>query len=626
MEDTAPEHPLHVERERGEFDTIEVSERREHNPWIVLTSTSLAVFAVFLDTTIGFVAFPAISETFSSAGASTVSWVLNAYTLVFAALLIPAGRLADRIGRRRMFLSGVVVFTVGSMLCGLSPTVGVLIGAEMLEAVGAAMLVPASLALVLQTFPREKVPVAVAIWGAIGAVAGAFGPTLGALVVSNLSWRWAFFINLPVGIVSFFLGRAVLPEGKEANPGRIPDPASVAVLAAGIALVVYAVVETEHTGWASGRFVGVLTAGLVLLALFVDRCRRVPNPLIHLELFRSQNFRWANAAMMVYAVAFSAMFLGNVLFLTRVWDYSILRAGLAISVGPLIVAVTAPFLGRLAGRIGQRSLLIPGGVVWALGAAILLLRATDTPAYLERVPAGEHLHRPRRRPGAAAAVVGRRPGPARRPVRRRLGRRPGAALPRLDDRRRPRHRPPRRPDRRSARRVPPRVVAARRLRADRVRAVDAARPATGGHAVTGERGDRRPRRRLTTSRGRRPLGRVVEPYAGRVALRGPRPRWWRPTMVGYVSLVAVLAVVATADPNDQRIGAFRAVMVLCLPAMVAVLPVLYVVVSTVINVTSSDDGGVTWPVTVSYVVLFVAAAMLNCLLLERLLRRRLVAT
>jgi EmrB/QacA subfamily drug resistance transporter len=382
MEDTAPEHPLHVERERGEFDTMEVSERREFNPWIVLTSTSLAVFAVFLDTTIGFVAFPAISETFSSAGASTVSWVLNAYTLVFAALLIPAGRLADRIGRRRMFLSGVVVFTVGSMLCGLSPTVGVLIGAEMLEAVGAAMLVPASLALVLQTFPREKVPVAVAIWGAIGAVAGAFGPTLGALVVSNLNWRWAFFINLPVGIVSYFLGRAVLPEGKEANPGRIPDPASVAVLAAGIALVVYAVVETEHTGWTSGRFVAVLTAGLVLLALFVDRCRRVPNPLIHLELFRSQNFRWANAAMMVYAAAFSAMFLGNVLFLTRVWDYSILRAGLAISVGPLIVAVTAPFLGRLAGRIGQRSLLIPGGVVWALGAAILLLRATATPAYL----------------------------------------------------------------------------------------------------------------------------------------------------------------------------------------------------------------------------------------------------
>jgi EmrB/QacA subfamily drug resistance transporter len=382
MEDTAPAEALLVERELGEFDTMEVSERRVHNPWIVLTSTSLAVFAVFLDTTIGFVSFPAISKTFSSAGPSTVSWVLNAYTLVFAALLIPSGRLADRVGRRRMFLIGVVVFTVGSMLCGLAPTVGVLIGAEMVEAAGAAILVPASLALVLQTFPREKVPVAVAIWGAIGAAAGAFGPTLGALVVSNLSWRWAFFINLPVGVFSFFLGRAVLPEGKEANPGRIPDPISVAVLALGIGLVVYAIVETQSTGWTSGQFWGVLIAGLVLLALFVDRCRRVPNPLIHLGLFRSRNFRWANAATIVYATAFSAMFLGNVLFLTRVWGYSILRAGLAISVGPLIVAVTAPFFGRLAGRIGQRALLIPGGLIWAMGGALLLARATTTPAYL----------------------------------------------------------------------------------------------------------------------------------------------------------------------------------------------------------------------------------------------------
>src|SRR3954452_1797629 len=370
------------EIEEGEYDEVVVTPPRERSPWVVLTSTSLAVFAVFLDTTIGFVSFPAISQTFASAGPSTVSWVLTAYTLVFAALLIPAGRLADRVGRRKMFLIGVVVFTVGSMLCGLSPTVGVLIGAEMLEAVGAAMLVPASLALVLQTFPREKVPVAVAIWGAIGAVAGAFGPTLGALVVSNLSWRWAFFINLPVGIVSFTLGRKVLPEGREANPGRMPDPASIAMLAAGIALVVYAVVETRNTGWASARFAIVLAAGLGLLALFVERCRRVSNPLIHLELFGSRNFRWANAATIVYATGFSAMFLGNILFLTRVWGYSILRAGMAVSVGPFIVAVTAPFFGRLAGRIGQRALLIPGGLIWAFGALAMLSRATATPDYL----------------------------------------------------------------------------------------------------------------------------------------------------------------------------------------------------------------------------------------------------
>ena len=147
--------------------------RRTRSPWVVLVATSLAVFAVFLDTTILFVAFPAIRADFSDVSASSLSWVLNAYTIVFAALLIPAGRLADRIGRRRTFLGAVVLFTVASMLCGVAPTAGLLVVARILQAVGAAALVPASLALVLQSFPREKVPVAVAIWGAIAAVAGA---------------------------------------------------------------------------------------------------------------------------------------------------------------------------------------------------------------------------------------------------------------------------------------------------------------------------------------------------------------------------------------------------------------------------------------------------------------------
>src|SRR4051794_14182220 len=266
------------EIEEGEYDEVVVTPPRERNPWVVLTSTSLAVFAVFLDTTIGFVSFPAINETFRSSGPSTVSWVLNAYTLVFAALLIPSGRLADRVGRRRMFLTGVVVFTLGSMLCGLAPTVGLLIAAEILEAVGAAILVPASLALVLQTFPRSKVPVAVAIWGAIGAAAGAMGPTLGALVVSNLSWRWAFFLNLPVGLVSFFLGRAVLPEGREEHPGRLPDPLGVVVLAGGVALLTYGIVETDSWGWGGARFVGTTLIGGGALAAFAWRGRRGAHP------------------------------------------------------------------------------------------------------------------------------------------------------------------------------------------------------------------------------------------------------------------------------------------------------------------------------------------------------------
>ena len=311
-----------------------------------------------------------------------MSWVLNAYTIAFAALLIPFGRLADRVGRRRTFLVAAVVFTVASMLCGLAPNVEILILARVVQAIGAAALVPASLALVLQTFPRERVPMAVAIWGAIGAVAGAAGPTLGALVVENLSWRWAFYINLPVGIVSVVLGRRVLPEGREAHPGRLPDPLGVVMLATALALAAYGIVKTNDWGWTSTTFITVMMSAAVLLALFVLRCSRVANPLLDLSLFRANNFRWANAAMIIYATGFTAMFLGNILFLTTVWGYSILRAGMAISVGPLIVAVTAPFFGRLAGRIGQRRLLMPGGLIWAAGGVFLLVRATTTADYL----------------------------------------------------------------------------------------------------------------------------------------------------------------------------------------------------------------------------------------------------
>lgn len=355
---------------------------RTTNPWLVLASTSLAVFAVFLDTTILFVAFSAIGADFASVDTASLSWVLNAYTIVFAALLIPAGKLADRIGRRRTFLGAVVVFTAASVLCGFAPSAGVLVAARMLQAAGAAALVPSSLALVLQTFPRSKIPVAVAIWSAVGAVAGAVGPTLGALVIQHLGWRWAFYINLPVGLFSLALGRRVLTEGREAHPGRFPDPLGIVLLIGALATMAYAVVESDRWGATSARFAGVLAASLVMLAVFIARCRRVPNPLLDLRLFASPSFRVANLAMFVFSIGFAAMFLGNVLFLTKVWGYTILRAGLVVSVGPLVVATTAPWFGRLAGRIGQRTLLIPGGLIWGSGGLLLLLRATTTPHYV----------------------------------------------------------------------------------------------------------------------------------------------------------------------------------------------------------------------------------------------------
>lgn len=358
--------------------------RRER---LILLSTGLAVFAVFLDTTIGFVTFQAIGRTFPTSP-STLSWVLNAYTLVFGATLIPAGRLADRIGRRRVFLMGVVVFTVGSMACGLAPSLGLLIAAQALEAIGAALLIPSSLALLLRAFDTSRVPVVIAIWGAISASAGAAGPPLGALLVDQLSWRWAFFINLPVGIVSFLLGRRVLTESRESTAGRLPDPLTVVLMAVGVGSLTLAIVQTDQWGWAGPRTIAALIVGAALLAGFVWRARSIDNPVLRLELFRNRDFRWATVAALVFAVGFNAMFLGNVLFLTTVWDYSILQAGLAIAVGPAIVAVTAPRFGRLAARVGQRAVLIPGGIVYAAGGALLLASVGTDASYLtEYLPA-----------------------------------------------------------------------------------------------------------------------------------------------------------------------------------------------------------------------------------------------
>ena len=331
-----------------------------------LLIASLASLATFLDTTILFVAFPDIGRSFGDASAAELSWVLNAYTIVFAALLIPVGKLADRVGHRRAFLVGSAVFTVASMACGLAPTVELLVAFRIAQAAGGAILIPSSLALVMRAFPREAIPKAVAIWGAAGALAGALGPTLGSAVVEGLGWRWAFYINLPVGIFTIVAGARVMRESADPTT-RVPSAPGVVLIAGAAALLSYGVVGAEDHGWASTRTVGVLLAGMVVLVAFVAHQRRSAAPVLDLDLFRIADFRWGNLAGFAFGLAFSAMFLGSILFLTQVWGWSIVRAGFGVAPGPALVAVLAPRMGALAGRIGQRPIIIAGGISYALG-------------------------------------------------------------------------------------------------------------------------------------------------------------------------------------------------------------------------------------------------------------------
>src|SRR3954451_24525481 len=217
--------------------------------WQVLLVTSVAVFMSFLDVTIVNIAFPDIRASFAATSLPALSWILTAYNIVFAALLVPAGRLADRVGRRRMFLGGLLTFLVASAAAGVAPSVPVLVGARVVQAAGAAALFPTPLALLLPEFPLAQRATATGIWGATGAVAAAVGPSLGGVLVHAAGWRWVFFVNLVIGLAALAPARGLRRESREPNPGPMPDAIGVALLVAGVALVSLGIVQGQDWGW-----------------------------------------------------------------------------------------------------------------------------------------------------------------------------------------------------------------------------------------------------------------------------------------------------------------------------------------------------------------------------------------
>ncbi|HEU4324601.1 MAG TPA: MFS transporter [Roseiflexaceae bacterium] len=358
------------------------SPARPTSPWRVLAVTGLAVFAVMLDSLVLLIAFPAIQRSFPALSSADLSWVLNSYTIVYGTLLVPAGSLADRLGRRRMFLVGAALFTVASLLCGLAPSVGWLIGLRALQGVGGALLSPAALALVLAAFPLGRRTLAVAVWGAIGALAVVAGPPLGSWVVQVAGWEGIFYLNLPIGLAALGFGRQVLAESRNTTAQTWPDLLGAALLSLAAGLITLGLVQSEVWGWDAPATLGALIAGLLILGVFLLRSRAVANPVLDLRLFEDQTFRLANLANVLFGIVFTAMFFGWIQFLTRIWGYSLLQAGLAVTPGPLMVVLGAPLAGRLAMRWGHRNLLVAGGLLYAAGALVLLARAGATPQFL----------------------------------------------------------------------------------------------------------------------------------------------------------------------------------------------------------------------------------------------------
>lgn len=375
MDRAAPATPAPVARDLAD---------RPASPWPVFWIASVAAFLVSLDTTLLYAAFAALRAGFPQASAAEMSWVLNAYTVVYAAMLIPAGGLADAHGRKRMFLIGVALFVVASAACGLAGSVGWLIAARVLQAAGAALLTPASLSIVLAAFPQRQRALTVSLWGAVGGFAAAVGPSLGSFIVDSVGWQWAFFINLPIGALTLWRGAQRLQESARGESSGRVDLVGMGLLIVAVGSVALAIVEAESPAWSRLQVAAVIGAGLLALVGFVAWARRVPEPLVDLKLFDSRTYSAVNAATLCFGIAFAMMFFTFFFYMGEIWHYPQALAGLAIVPGPLTVIPVAIVTGRLAGRHGHRPFLVGGALLYA-GAGLWFMTIPGTePAYLSQ--------------------------------------------------------------------------------------------------------------------------------------------------------------------------------------------------------------------------------------------------
>jgi EmrB/QacA subfamily drug resistance transporter len=343
---------------------------------------SLGGAVAFIDATIVNIAFPDIARSFPGTPISTLSWVLNAYNIVFAAFLVAAAGIADSLGRRRVFVFGLALFTVGSLLCAIAPSAGALIAFRVVQALGAAFLVPSALALVLNAFPPAHRSHGVAMLSAVGAAAAGLGPSLGGLLVTAANWRLVFLVNIPIGLAAALLARWRLVESRVPGRRRIPDFPGTLLFAIAIGVLVLGIVKGHEWGWGSVRITGCLAVAAGFGAVVIKRCRWHRSPVIDLSLLRIRSVSAANAMTVVGAAGFYAYTLTNVLFLTGVWRYPVLQAGLALTVGPVVAVVVAGPASRLVQRIGPRPVLVTGGLLWGGAVLWFVERVGTTPDFV----------------------------------------------------------------------------------------------------------------------------------------------------------------------------------------------------------------------------------------------------
>ena len=360
-----------------------VQTARGSSPGIVLLIVCAGVVLASLDLFIVNVALPQIGRDFGlhAGSLADLSWVLNAYTIVYAAFLVLFGRLAERYRRDRAFLLGVAVFVAASAACGAATSLPMLVAFRVVQAGGAALLTPTSLGLILATFSPERRYGAVRTWTAVGGLAAAAGPVVGGLLVAA-SWRWVFLVNVPVGVLALAVGWRRLPH-VPGHPVPAPDVSGAAFVTLGVGALVLGLVQGGSWGWGDARTIAALTVAVASLVMFAVNCARSRNPLIARELFRLRPLVGASGVALFFMAAFGGMLLSRVVWAQDVWHWSALSTGLAIAPGPIMVPLFAFLVaGRLIARFGSGPVIAAGCAIFAAGAVWWALAMGLTPDYV----------------------------------------------------------------------------------------------------------------------------------------------------------------------------------------------------------------------------------------------------
>jgi EmrB/QacA subfamily drug resistance transporter len=352
--------------------------------WRVSLIVCTGVFMSSLDLFIVNIAFPAIAKHFGGASLSALSWIVSGYAIVFAALLVPAGRWADAFGRKRAFLLGLGVFVGASAACALAPSVGFLVGARVVQAAGGSLMLPTSLGLMLPEFAAHERHTAIGAWAATGGIAAACGPPLGGLLV-QADWRLVFLVNVPVGLAGLGFGLRTLAERREPRSAR-PDLFAAAALIVAVGALVVAIVKGQEWGWGSAAVLVLAAVAVALAPAIWWRSTRHPAPIVEPAMLRVRSFGLAVGASLLFFAGFGAMLLAGVLFLTSVWRESVLTAGLMLFPGPAMATVFSIPSARLGARVGYRIPGMLGALLFAGGSVWFIARTGSRPDYL-----GEYL-------------------------------------------------------------------------------------------------------------------------------------------------------------------------------------------------------------------------------------------